>query len=82
MVIFMGNRKRTDPRMKFSLTGLLGYTRFRTDCYYNQMTIPRRKGSSYRSQSSMSGMSDFCGLRTSVKTFPMYVALPRSEYYA
>jgi len=26
----MGNRKRTDPRMKFSLTGLLGCTRFRS----------------------------------------------------
>ena len=32
---------RTDPRMKFSLTGLLGYTRFRTDLNFDQMTIPR-----------------------------------------
>ena len=33
-------------------------------------------------QPDMSGMSFLCGLRTSVKSFPMYVAFPRSEYYA
>ena len=30
----------------------------------------------------MSGMSFLCGLRASVESFPMYVAFPRSEYYA
>ena len=30
----------------------------------------------------MSGMSFLCRLRASVKSFPMYVAFPRSEYYA
>jgi len=33
-------------------------------------------------QSNMSGMSFLCRLRVSVRSFPMYVALPRSEYYA
>ncbi len=30
----------------------------------------------------MSGMSFLCGLRAPVESFPMYVAFPRSEYYA
>ncbi len=33
-------------------------------------------------QPDMSGMSFLCGLRASVRSFPMYVAFPRSEYYA
>ena len=33
-------------------------------------------------QPDMSGMSFLFGLRASVKSFPLYVALTRSEYYA
>jgi len=33
-------------------------------------------------QSDMSGISFLCRLRAPVKSFPMYVAFPRSEYYA
>jgi len=49
---------RTDPRMKFSLTGLLGYTRFRTDCYYNQMTIPHNEFCLQCSESTVFGIGN------------------------
>ena len=31
---------------------------------------------------TVSGMSFLCGLRTSVRSFPMWQAFPTSEYYA
>jgi hypothetical protein len=34
------------------------------------------------SDPKVSGMSFLCGLRASVKSFPMYVAFPHSDYYA
>jgi hypothetical protein len=33
-------------------------------------------------QPYLSGMSFLCGLRASVRPFPLCVAFPRSEYYA
>jgi hypothetical protein len=33
-------------------------------------------------QPYMSGMSFLCGLRAPVRSFPLYVAFPHSEYYS
>jgi hypothetical protein len=44
--------------------------------------IPRREVGLRASGPTVSGASCLCGLRPSVKPFPLYVAFPRSEYYA
>jgi len=46
------------------------------------LAIARSEVGSWCSDPTVSGMSFLCALRTSVKSFPMYVAFPRSEYYA
>jgi len=46
------------------------------------LAIPRREVGLCLSDPTVSGTSFLCGLHTSVKSFPLYVAFPRSEYYA
>ena len=76
---------RTDPDVQFSRIRFLGYTRIRDDCMMlrcNRFAVALSEVCSRCSSSTLAGMSYLCGLRTSVSAFPMYVAFPRSEYYA
>jgi hypothetical protein len=71
--------------VQFFRIRFLGYTRLRDGCMmslYNRFTIAFSAVGSYYSSSTLAGMNYLCGLRTSVSAFPLYVAFPRSEYYA
>ena len=77
--------------MQFFRTGFLGCTRFRvadesnhqiTTLIANICCCSPQGGWLMFIQPDMSGMSFLCKLRAPVKSFPMYVAFPRSEYYA
>jgi hypothetical protein len=46
------------------------------------LAIPRREVGLCLSDPRVAGTSFLGGLRISVKSFPLYVAFPRSEYYA
>ena len=49
---------------------------------YALIAIPHSEVGLCLPDPTVSGISFFCGLRTSVKSFTMYAAFQRSEYYA